>query len=453
VITFGIQNFRCFYRPKPIRLAKITLLVGENSTGKTSFLSALRATIETFKMEDPDFNQAPFNLGSYDQIAHYRNRSRAKEFSFELTEDASPELRKRADEIYKTARRRFDRLKVKVTFIKRSAQPRITTVTISFGSVQITLFIDDKEKYISARTPRGTLSVARAVGDQFSTQFTGLPQLQAMFYFFFHIVSVEEKKKKPPEQDKEKLEEAQFLQSVIHEVIQIVGRLNLEVAAPIRTKPRRTYDPKSERRDPEGEYIPYLLARLNAEKSSEWSKLKDALGAFGVAAGLFDSIEIKRKGASDSDPFQLLVRRVNHSSNLIDVGYGVSQVLPLLTEIILGADESIHLIQQPEVHLHPRAQAEFASFLKDFFSKSPSYCVVETHSDYIVDRIRSHIALGELKREDVSLVFFERREKQVELFQIELDYSGNILNAPKSYRAFFQREIIRTLGIEDVPDS
>ena len=453
MLTFGVQQFRCFHRPRAVRLGKITLLVGENSSGKTSFLAALRASIAVLKMEEPDFNEDPFNLGAYDQIAHHRGRTKAKEFSFEFIQDAPIELRERGEILFPKKRRPFSHLRAKLTFVKKNAQPSLSVVSITCGSVSITLWLDNKERLAAVRTPTRTYSAPKTNTDEFASFRMGGGNLQLLYYFFERIILSSEFEKKPAQQDKEKIAEIQFVRTIFNDAIALIARYNLEIAAPIRTKPKRTYDPKSERPDPEGGYIPYLLARLKAEKSENWAKLKDGLAKFGAAAGLFEDVDIKRKGISDSDPFQVLIKQIGQSSNLIDVGYGVSQILPVLAEIILGSNEAIHLIQQPEVHLHPRAQAEFASFLKDSFSSSNSYCVVETHSDFIVDRIRSHIAAGELKPDDVSLVFFERKEKQVELYQIDLDENGNVNSAPRGYRNFFQKEVFRNLGIENVPHS
>src|ERR1700730_3667914 len=86
-MKIGIRNFRCFQDIPLVDIRPITLLVGENSTGKTSFLSALRFAHELFQRgTNPSFNKEPYSLGSFKDIAHYRRgRGRADEFSFELS--------------------------------------------------------------------------------------------------------------------------------------------------------------------------------------------------------------------------------------------------------------------------------------------------------------------------------------------------------------------------------
>ena len=73
--SLTLENFRCFRERQTARLAPLTLLVGENSTGKTSFLAMIRAMRElAFSHDGPDFKKEPYDLGSFDEIAHYMRR-------------------------------------------------------------------------------------------------------------------------------------------------------------------------------------------------------------------------------------------------------------------------------------------------------------------------------------------------------------------------------------------
>ena len=70
-----LRDFRCFGEPQTARLAPLTLLVGENSTGKTSFLAAVRAICDVaFRQREPDFRETPFDLGSFPEIVHTPGR-------------------------------------------------------------------------------------------------------------------------------------------------------------------------------------------------------------------------------------------------------------------------------------------------------------------------------------------------------------------------------------------
>ena len=71
--SITLKNFRCFREKQTARLAPLTLLVGENSTGKTSFLAVIRILSDmAYSFRNPDFKEDPYDLGSFDEIAHHR---------------------------------------------------------------------------------------------------------------------------------------------------------------------------------------------------------------------------------------------------------------------------------------------------------------------------------------------------------------------------------------------
>ena len=230
--------------------------------------------------------------------------------------------------------------------------------------------------------------------------------------------------------------------------------------APLRAKPRRTYDPIRETATPEGTHVPMLMMRLEHAEGKRWKSLREDLVAFGKASGLFSDIRVRRHGRQISDPFQLQVKVHSGShANIMDVGYGISQSLPILVELLTpevretefeyGMDEDslMFLLQQPEVHLHPRGQAELASFLVNSVKKRGHQFLIETHSDHIVDRIRISVMKKLLDVKDVSLLYFEPTGNSVTIRNLELDEYGNIRNAPAGYRDFFMRETEALLGL------
>ena len=104
--------------------------------------------------------------------------------------------------------------------------------------------------------------------------------------------------------------------------------------SPIRSRPERTYDPTREFKDPEGSDVPMYLMRIEATQKKDWEVLKTQLVEFGKNSGLFQNIEIKNLGRSLGAPFQLQVKVRGPKANIIDVGYGVSQILPILVQIL-----------------------------------------------------------------------------------------------------------------------
>ena len=106
-------------------------------------------------------------------------------------------------------------------------------------------------------------------------------------------------------------------------------------------------------------------------------------------------------------PFQLQVKVRGPKANINDVGYGVSQILPILVQILNPSISKnaqrdpmqafFSLLQQPEIHLHPKAQAELSSLLVKLANSGNQSFIVETHSDYMIDRARVDIMRGNIR--------------------------------------------------------
>ena len=110
------------------------------------------------------------------------------------------------------------------------------------------------------------------------------------------------------------------------------------------------------------------------------------------------------------------------------------------------------LLQQPEVHLHPSAQAALGSLFCDMAAQRRQL-IVETHSDHLIDRVRLDIRDGrtKLKPEDVSILYFERGNLSVTIHSLGWDAHGNLTAdrgmVPNGYRQFFRSERRRSIGL------
>jgi hypothetical protein len=239
-----------------------------------------------------------------------------------------------------------------------------------------------------------------------------------------------------------------FIRFIQEFLMQSISQLPRSVYAsgPTRTRPLRTYDPIEEQTASEGAHFPHMIARLKYENPSKWTALKESLEEYGQESGLFHQIDVKRLGKSDSDPFQIYIRTIGPERNIVDVGYGVSQVLPVIADLILGAGGRAHLYQQPEVHLHPKAQAAFGTFLTRVVKTARSPIILETHSDFIIDRIRLAVRDGHLKPADVNIVFFYKKGASSIAENIRVDTDGMVVDPPEEYRSFFLSEQLRRLS-------
>ncbi|MDM8525769.1 DUF3696 domain-containing protein [Desulfococcaceae bacterium HSG8] len=120
--------------------------------------------------------------------------------------------------------------------------------------------------------------------------------------------------------------------------------------------------------------------------------------------------------------------------DLIHVGIGVSQVLPIVVSALLAEKGTTLIFEQPELHLHPRVQTRLADF---FLSMAilKKQCIVETHSEYLINRLRyrSVIAEGDQVSDELVIFFVERKEGRSTYREIKINEFGVIRNWPRGF--------------------
>ena len=440
-------------------MAPLTLLVGENSTGKTSFLAILRALWEVAVNEVvPDFRREPYDLGAFSEIV-YNDSSRGKQPDSFQAGFVDSGLEGSGDVVsFRFTFKDVDGVTFPISryvsvddswFEVKGGSSKYSEVQAGISNRSQTIFSE-----LGALTPHHELlrGIDSIVGD-----ILGRMDVEGGSANETGVIADSRNACPFDEDDKNRLEES-YAQLVFWRLSERYSRGNHESApfagAPIRSEPRRTYDPSRPIPDPEGEYIPSYLSMMSRRDPNTWTNLKDRLERFGADSGLFDEISIESFGRTDdASPFQIQIRKFGEKlkgnrRNLIDVGYGVSQTLPIVTELLRPEASSIFFLQQPEVHLHPSAQAALGSLFCSI-AGSGRQLVVETHSDYIIDRVRMDVRdkKTDLKPEDVSILYFERGEADVKIHSIRLDEQGNVLDAPDSYGQFFMEETRRSIGL------
>ena len=433
-----LRNFRCFRDRQTARLRPLTLLVGDNSTGKTSFLAAVRAIWDAvYQQTEPDFRAPPYDLGAFREIVYREGEDEDRDDSFEIGFSGQGHHR-----------RKFE---ADTTFETRSAAPFPTRLSLKTKSVWIALVSPEEPDDFIIEFGTGGSSWRCRLDRRYYT-------IPAPWHYLFFLATdpdrpdgfrvTMEKVSGPTDSPDSKTIDTV---STMLRDLSFLSPGRLFASAPIRSSPHRTYDPTKPLPDPEGAYIPTYFANVNFRDKKEWNDLKKSLETFGRTSGLFREIGVKQLGDMEGGPFQLEIKvggagEARRRRNLIDVGYGVSQVLPVLTEVLRPDAPSMMLFQQPEVHLHPSAQAALGS-LFCLTAASDRQLVIETHSDYIIDRILLDIRdkSTDLKPEDVSILYFERGDRDVTIHSIRIDAEGKILDAPEGYRKFFKDELNRVI--------
>ena len=217
-----LENIRCFVGRHTIPVKPLTVLIGENSSGKTTFLAALSIVCNTRDLlESANFNESPYSLGVFDTIATSQNgkRDRAKYFSLGRIDKKGEE--KIAAEMV-------------ATFRNNQGQAQLYELSAEGLGNSLTVWLDEtgnkyRYKYtLGDRKEEGNYPIRRK---PFDTDY-----LVALYVFIIDLLPV-------------------------------IKPLSI---APVRTKPKRTYDEFIERFNPEGDDIPFVLARiLNGKPKSK----------------------------------------------------------------------------------------------------------------------------------------------------------------------------------------
>ncbi len=226
---------------------------------------------------------------------------------------------------------------------------------------------------------------------------------------------------------------------------------NIYWFAPIRTKPQRTYDQYIDNFTADGKHIPYLLRNIVNNKSEGNKRILEAIDEFGKKSGLYEKMIVKQYGESINAPFEIQFQLADGTYRISNVGYGVSQVLPLIVQILADQQDSWFMIQQPEVHLHPKAQSALGEFLFFAFEKGKKI-FVETHSDFIIDGFRRKLAespQAATMAEQAQVVFFEKEGEgnRLNCIDIEADGEYKTSEATERFRSFFVQEALQNIGL------
>ena len=278
-VRLEFEGIRCFYEPQSAPIRPITLLVGENSSGKSTFLALCRIayTIAGNSLKALPFNEPPFLLGAYDQIASYRGGRSGRAKSFSITVSVGSDA---------------DQASVHTEFVSRGGQPAVRVVRLTAGEylLQATRPGRTAEHPVVIRSPLHKTPLGLSV------DFDDVDELPLALW-----VTATAAASGFPGDYEVILRALKSLRSAFP------GRPY--AFAPIRTNPLRTYDPVSPDPKPEGSHVPMLMAALSRSVTKrDWVALQSALNEFGSGSGLFEGIEIVNKGKKASDPFQVGVK-------------------------------------------------------------------------------------------------------------------------------------------------
>ena len=149
---------------------------------------------------------------------------------------------------------------------------------------------------------------------------------------------------------------------------------------------------------------------------------------------LIDSYDLRPISDTNQD-YEFLVKKYKGGPEvrLTDVGFGVSQVLPVLILCYYAPEGSILILEQPEAHLHPKVQSELADVLIDVVQNRNIQIILESHSAHLLHRLQRRIAEEQISADDTALYFCQINDGTSEIERLKVDEYGNIRNWPQNF--------------------
>ena len=427
-----LSNFRIFNDEVTVRFRPITVLIGRNSSGKSSiikFLLMLQQSAEYGRSQFLTPEGGRVSLGAFRALKNSLTTKRNLEFELKAKDDSERVYRRLAGFLEGIEDIDPDDLvcnaKADLTYGRRNITGRATYSLANKVSGAGYISINDRVLADSAFL--GAIVehiVPRNSDSRRLAAFSGDYGIQGS----------------SPRATIGRTIAASVLQDELRYQINSIRHLS-----PVRAEAQRVIiasPPPVDDVGQGGEFALPHLQRMIEEKSLRYDFILPYLeGVAGIAG-------VKFRNSSGYMSQAIATNKATGADALIaDFGFGVSQCLPILVQGAIMARQTTLMVEQPEAQLHPTAQLELGSFFADLWTQKQVGSIIETHSDNILLRLRRLIARGDLSHEDVSVAFFtfDEETKMPTVKNLEINEDGSMeAGLPME---FFGRNIIEGIRL------
>ncbi|MCC4213573.1 AAA family ATPase [Leeuwenhoekiella parthenopeia] len=450
-MKISIENFKSIHKVQGFEIKPLTLLSGVNSAGKSSFfqiLLLLKHSIEQKSQNRPlDLSGGLYETSSFNDLIHNHDAEKNIKISFLFSKKEYQSLDDRKTTKF------FDSLggyscEIDVHFSISSNKIIISLFQIEFK------FDEDTNKYIRFYQDKNLVHKIETNTPTFIDEnFTAdiISELNVEYNSIFpNQISYKQKVEDEDLQGRSTTLTEEFYKVVnVSDTKKLISRFfeSIHYIGPSRKEPQESYTFKRENFDV-GKYgentsqilkdqserpITHFVFEENNKGEVEYIKKESSL-IEAVNYWICKKFVLAKEIWSEEDDgkYRILLKYGNDLIvNIKHVGYGISQILPIIVQGLLMNPDKILMIEQPELHLHPKIQSKLYDFLYSL-TLSDKKLIVETHSSHFITRMRRRIAedLSNEMDDKINLTFIENS-----LFRtLELNDYGTILNYyPKDF--------------------
>lgn len=445
ITELRIENFRCFKKAK-LRIAPVTLITGANSAGKSSLVAPLLAWAQTDGMPallSPHGHHV--EMGGFSEMVHGGDEEGEIGIGLNVqprrpAADPTMTIDATFGDDVASSGPRLRELEISGTYFRVCVAQADDTYELAYDvrpadskalrdNVGLLEYVRDRPHSGDAESSR---MIAQAY-DPLRVRATNDPSRYPIIY--------------PKNQLRGRLElsDASELIRVAYWTEDLSGSFvarriaelplalqdDLIFISSFRLAPRRTYYEVAKANlavGRHGENYVEQIAQWTSANAQQLDHLRNDLGELGILSAL----EIGRLGAGRME-LRGRPKPNARMTNLTDLGFGTSQVLPVLVAVNQLHTGSVFVVAQPETHLHPEAQARLASYFVRLAKTRGITFIVETHSEYLINRLRRLVANGEIEEDDVSVAHVENMGREAQVHPVELRADGQIVGAPKDF--------------------
>lgn len=466
VVAFRIQNFMGFVDSGWIELLPICLVFGRNSVGKTALFKALRMLRQSLG-SDP--TQEPLvlssedglDLGSYRDLVHGHNTDLNVELSFQCRIDPVL-LHGFKVSTKRTAAREAGKPPISeeesqaiISLRFGLAHPSARQIILNAITISLPWQMEEKDQdtrvfYAEWQDDEYGWWIDLQLLQEFDPIWSGVENFHAETGFLPRLPGLDRG-------SADKHDEFDVIRNLLTEFERSIRAFlsSMVYLGPTRSEPQRFYYVPSSSMHSRGDRgTGSIQAYLASSQKSAWEEIQDQVNSCLADLDLDLSVHpdgLQSAGGVHGRLFEIQVEEADQPSvqiNVSDVGFGVSQVMPIVLASVLAQEGAMVIIEQPELHLHPRAQAELGDLFIQAARSGVRY-LIETHSEHLLMRIRRRIAettagvkdpKGERHQisEDSTRVYFVDRDHGKSTVQeIALDRLGGMEQLPINLRNFF----------------